>query len=139
MEFSHQQLLAQVESCSLPAGLFSHQAHLQLAWACLEQQPSLWQAAQLLCGLIRRYAMALGAAEKFHHTLTVAALLLVAAKRQQQADFRVWLQQKPVLQTDLATELGRYYSPAQLAAGKLCWCEPDLQPLPQMEQLDVQH
>ena len=71
-----QAFLLQLESNTLPAAEFNHRAHLLAAWSYRQFYPAR-EAAARCARALSRYAMAQGAAEKYHHTLTMASLTLV--------------------------------------------------------------
>jgi hypothetical protein len=69
----YQAFLRQLESSTLPASEFTHQAHLYAAWAYRRQYPAP-EAAVRCARALSRYAMAQGAAEippHPHHVLVV--------------------------------------------------------------------
>jgi N-formylglutamate deformylase len=131
---SDQEFLYQFEHHSLPGSEFNHQAHIRLAMLYLASN-SLPVALQQLIQGIRSYAAALGAKEKFHFTLTVAATLLIAEAI---ADAKAESLLLSKVQ-DLPQQLASYYSFALLhsSMARQQWCAPDLMPLPLMEQLNV--
>lgn len=120
---SDQQFLQQFESLELAPELFNHQGHIRLAMLYL-QKYELSEAIRQTADRIRTYACSLGAGHKFHLTMTVAAVVLL------------W-QKQPL--NDFPSLLRQYYSDSLLASelARHHWCPPDVQPLPQMEQLDV--
>ena len=65
-----QVFIEQFESCVYPNEKFHHEEHLRLAWLYL-QRDSRAAAEQRMCESILRYATALGAAQKYHHTMTI--------------------------------------------------------------------
>jgi len=92
---------------------FHHADHLQLAIEILREEPTLDAATARMSATLRAKAGAAGAPEKYHHTVTVFWMRLVA-----------WM-----LDKDLPRA---FYSDAALAsdAARLGWVEPDRQPLP---------
>lgn len=91
---------------------FHHASHLRLALACLEQSRSVDEAAARMVSALRRFAAAVGHPEKYHHTLTLFWMAMVAR----------------LLDKDLPLE---YYSRERLwsDAARIGWLEPDLQTL----------
>lgn len=132
---SDQEFLYQFEHHNLPGADFNHQAHIRVAMLYLGRHP-FPVALQYLIRGIHSYAAALGAAEKFHFTLTVAAALLIAEAI---AEGKTDGQQADSALQDLPQRLASYYSFALLhsSMARQQWCAPDLQPLPLMEQLNV--
>ena len=70
------ELLAQFESCELPPTVFSHEAHLRLAYLYLKQAGIKQAIAKVTSG-IKHYVQYLGAQDKYNETLTVAAVRVV--------------------------------------------------------------
>jgi hypothetical protein len=92
---------------------FHHAAHLRLAIAYLEESASVDEAASRMTAALRRFATAHGHPEKYHHTITVFWVHMVAR----------------LMDKDLP--LG-YYSQERLwsDAARSGWLEPDLQAFP---------
>lgn len=74
------ELLARFEDTTLPNERFHHADHVRVAWEYLERHPPL-AALDRFASALRRYATAHGAAEKYHETITVAYLFLIAERR----------------------------------------------------------
>ena len=110
--------VSSLENCTLPPEQFNHAGHLRLAWHYLAQHP-LDEAIARTCATIRAYATHLGAAEKYHATVTVALVRLLHACG-------------PAALADAKAVLARHYSPALLAsaAARAGFIAPDLAPLP---------
>lgn len=72
------EFLASFTACTLPPEQFSHAGHIRLAWIQL-QRHDFDQAVDGTCRGIRAYATHLGAATKFHTTITVALMHLLRA------------------------------------------------------------
>jgi hypothetical protein len=126
--------LTAVEGCTWPGDQFTHRAHVRLAWLYLHRYG--WdEAATRIEATIRRYATSLGAANKYHQTITVAWLHLVAAAMaasRADASFDALLNDAPHLLDPRA--LSVYYSTNTLTseAARSGWVEPDLTPLPRV-------
>jgi hypothetical protein len=113
-----QTFVSSLETCALPPDQFNHAAHLRLAGIYLARYP-LDQAVARTCATIRRYAAHLGAAEKFHATVTVALVRLLHAHGASAL-------------SDARGRLALHYSAALLAtaAARANFVPPDLEPLP---------
>ncbi|HEU4530073.1 MAG TPA: hypothetical protein VFR59_02775 [Steroidobacteraceae bacterium] len=100
--------LAALESCTLPPAVFSHRNHLRAAYLYLCRLP-FGAAIDAMCGTLRRYTAHLGAADKYHETITVAFMTLVNVHRglaeERWEDF---IARNPALLDSRL--LGRYYS-----------------------------
>ena len=92
---------------------FRHADHLQLAIEYLREEPTLDAAVARMAATLRGKAEAAGVPEKYHHTMTVFWMRLVA-----------W-----ILDTDLPAQ---FYSDAVLRSevARRGWVEPDLLALP---------
>ena len=100
------------ESGQIRAQDFHHADHLRLALAYLTDSASVAEAADRMAGAVRAFARAAGQEQKYHHTLTVAWVRLVARL------------------LDRGLPLA-YYSPDRLSSreARERWVEPDVQPL----------
>jgi hypothetical protein len=70
------ELVQAFEDCTLPSEQFPHRAHVRLAWLYLREGPLLEALPRFAEGL-KRYAASLGAATKYHETVTWAYLFLI--------------------------------------------------------------
>jgi hypothetical protein len=75
-ELSDEAFAAAFADCSLPPALFSHEAHLRLAWIHIRNL-GLEAAIDRVCTEIVRYVAHLGAADKYDEALTIAAVRVV--------------------------------------------------------------
>ncbi|WP_020650549.1 hypothetical protein [Solimonas variicoloris] len=127
-------LLEQLADGSLPPAAFDHVRHVEAAWQCLQQAPDRAAAEQRFVALLRGYVAALGAETKYHHTLTIALLRLIEARRRQmpQADWDTFAAAHPELFGEARSLVARHYSAQRLgsAAARQDFVEPDLAPLP---------
>jgi hypothetical protein len=91
---------------------FDHAAHLALALDYLRASPSFDDAAAQMAQTLRRTAAAAGAPEKYHHTVTLFWMRMLA---------RLLDKELPLA----------YYSSERLFsdAARFGWVEPDLRPL----------
>lgn len=115
----------------LARGRFGHREHLELAWRYL-QTSDLPQARRQMAAAIQHVAHAHGQPDRYHHTITLAWLHLVAVhvRRSDAATFDEFIGENPALLTrDL---LSHHFSGATLGAGtaRRAWVEPDLLALP---------
>jgi hypothetical protein len=103
-----------LESCTLPPDAFDHRGHVRLAWLYLRDQPVL-DALPRFIESLKRYATSLGAAGKYHETITYAFLFLIHERmaRHPAGTFEEFAD----LQRDLfGPILDRYYHPDTLAS-----------------------
>ena len=108
-----QQFLAKFEDLSLDPAEFDHKGHVRLAWLLLRSKPFAEALTHLSSG-ISRYATSLGAASKFHATLTFAFTCLVAERLANHDTFSGFIAAHPELLDQPSTLIGAYYSPARL-------------------------
>jgi hypothetical protein len=131
-ELDGRALLAGLADGSLPAGAFSHRNHVRAAWQCLREDP-LPQAAQRFTGLLRQFVGQIGAADKYHHTLTVAFMHLIDVRRRAApGDWDGFERAHPELFRDAQRLIEQHYSPALLKTPEAHsgFIEPDRAPLP---------
>ena len=132
--WSDENFLRAFENLSFPADQFHHREHLRVAWLYLRSYDATRAAERMSAG-IRRFANHHGATAKYHHTLTLFWMRLVAVAVVETPEgwaFEEFLAAHP--------ELGdknlpfQYYSPALLGgpSARDGWVEPDLQPLPNL-------
>jgi len=132
--WSDEDFLRAFEDLSFPVGQFHHREHIRVAWLYLKSSDAT-RAAELMAAGIVRFANHHGAAQKYHHTQTLAWIRLVATalvETPEGYDFTMFLAEHPELgNKDL---LKKYYSTEllQTTAAREGWVEPDLQPLPNL-------
>ena len=129
--------LGSFETLTLPPGDFDHRGHLRLAWLYLGRLPPA-QAMRKITEGIPAYASSLGADDKYHHTLTVAIVRVIAQRMANSppGDFDAFLQANRDLMDDMAGVLLGYYSEARLfsAAARQGWILPDRKALPEVDE-----
>jgi hypothetical protein len=127
-----QDLLRDFENCALPAEAFHHRGHIRVAWTYLRRM-DYSSAVERMSEAIRKYAEFHGANSKYHHTLTLAWMRLVAAAMRLDPgidDFDLFAGMHPELLDPSAPK--EFYSPEllQSEAARTGWVEPDLRTLP---------
>lgn len=75
-ELSDNEFIKQFYNCKLNPDVFTHEAHLRLAWINIKKDGVLTAEENILNGL-QKYVTHLGAKDKFNKTLTVAAIKAV--------------------------------------------------------------
>jgi hypothetical protein len=111
---------------------FDHRSHVRMCWLYVRRHGADGAIPRVVDG-IRRYATAKGAADKYHHTLTLLWVRLVAAAvRATPAldGFDAFYAAHPHLAEKGQAQ--RFYTEESLGspAARAGWVEPDLQPLP---------
>jgi hypothetical protein len=131
---SDEEFLRAFEDLSFPADLFHHREHIRVAWRYLKTFDAT-RAAEKMSEGIRRFANHHGATQKYHHTLTLAWMRLVAAALVETPEGYTFDQFLAAhLELKDTKLLDKYYSKEllQTAAAREGWVEPDLQPLPEL-------
>ncbi len=122
---------AQFANCTFPAEYFSHEAHLRLAWIHISKYGQK-KAVKNLTEQIQAYASSLGAIEKFHATVTVAAVKAVHhfMKKTGSTSFLELMASYPELKTRFKELLSTHYSFNVFESddAKQVFVEPDLFP-----------
>jgi hypothetical protein len=127
------EFLAAFEAGTLPKPLWTHAAHVRVAWLYLGRLP-LAEAVERLRAGIRRYNAAAGTPPQLYHdTVTVAfARLIHAAGVDPGEGFDRFAARTPHLFDPADPVLLRFYTRGRLNSdtARLGFVEPDLQPLP---------
>jgi len=71
------ELIRGFETCALEP--FPHQSHVRVAWCYLQRAPILTALARFRAGL-QRFAASKGKPDRYHETITVAFMLLIAER-----------------------------------------------------------
>ena len=121
------EFVARFEDCTLPPALFDHRNHVRLAWLYLKEEPLLTAMIRFKASL-KRYAGSLGAAAKYHETITIAFLLLIHERMGAAETFDQFADANADLFGPL---LERYYSKEALASeeARREFVMPDLSPI----------
>jgi len=120
------EFIAQFEACTLPPSQFHHRNHVRLAWLYLKEAPLLDALTRFRTSL-QRYAASLGAAAKYHETITFAFLFLIH-ERMQRADAPSFDDFADANAELFENILGRYYSEEALGSelARRVFVMPDL-------------
>ena len=123
------QLTRALERGEIPNKDFHHGSHLHVAWVYLAESSSVQQAADRMRDTLRRFAAAAGKPEKYHETITLfwVHLLARASKRGERLEDIVHANPQ-LLEKNFALT---YYSAGRLFSdeARTSWIEPDLKPL----------
>lgn len=113
------ELIAAFESTELPADQFTHETHVRVAW-CYLHRASLPEALAAFATALKRYADSKGAIGKYHETVTVAWMLLIAERLADggELSWAGFAQRHPDLLSRAPSPLDRYYSPELLASDR---------------------
>jgi hypothetical protein len=110
---------------------FHHCSHLHVAWVYLSESASAEEAAAKMRDTLRRFAASAGKLEKYHETITLFWVHLLAGVRAARSakSLEQIVQANPrLLEKNFPLA---YYSPERLFSAKArsSWLEPDLKPL----------
>jgi hypothetical protein len=105
------------ESGSLEPSQFNHRLHLTLAWAYL-QRDGFPEGAATFCRHLKTYVARIGAADKYHETITWAYLVLLNEEMTLRSPpgeaFDAMIRRRPDLLDHRSGAISRCYSKAQL-------------------------
>jgi hypothetical protein len=112
-----EELVAAFESTALPADQFTHAAHVRVAWWYVAHTTSFPDALLRFATALRRFADAKGATGKYHETVTVAWMLIIADRvsAHPASDWTEFAAMHPDL-FEKASVLGKYYRAETLAS-----------------------
>ena len=125
------QLTRALERGEIPNKDFRHASHLHVAWVYLAESPSVQQAANKMRDTLRRLAAAGGKPEKYHETITLFWVHLLARARRVKCIEcleEIVHAHPQLLEKDFPLS---YYSAERLFSNeaRTSWVEPDLKPL----------
>lgn len=134
---SDEQLVAAFEACSLSGENFSHAAHVRVAWWYLKQH-SFDNALERFRIALQRFAAAKGAAGKYHETVTVAYMALIAERLQDTPalPWPAFAERHSDLLSRTPSILARYYTDETLQSerAKSVFVLPDRNVLPDSDR-----
>ena len=106
-----EQLVTAFESAELSAAEFTHTAHVRVAWWYLRHHP-FPEARRRFTAALQQFAAANGAHDKYHETITVAYLLIIAERLATDRDgaWGSFAERNPDLLERRPSILERYYS-----------------------------
>ena len=108
---SDEQFEIQFRKGSFDPSLFSHEAHLRLAWIHL-RKTGIEEACEEVSAQIKAFASAHGAPDKYNDTVTIAAIKAVDhfMRRSKADSFKGLIQESPRLKTKFKDLLDSHYS-----------------------------
>lgn len=130
MPMTDEEFARAFEAGSVTPEAFDHLAHVRVAWVYLRESASEEEALARMRAAIRRFAAAAGASGKYHETITVLWMRLLADVKAggSAGELADVLRTYPAL-ADKDLPL-RYYSRERLFSdeARAAWVEPDRQP-----------
>lgn len=119
------------QNASLDPSLFTHEAHLRLAWIHLNKYGEQ-QAIENICNQILHYVKSLDETDKYNKTITVAAIKAVKhfMKKSSSSTFQDFILEFPRLKYNFKEIIGAHYQMDIYNAeqAKQEYLEPDLLP-----------
>jgi len=114
---SDEALIAGFEAAALESGTFHHAEHVRVAWLYFQRyEPAA--ALERFATKIRALVTALGAADKYHETITWAYLLLIRERLVPGESWEAFAAGAEDLLDPKGAVLRRYYSPQVLASDR---------------------
>ncbi|MEO1256316.1 MAG: hypothetical protein AAFY41_15715 [Bacteroidota bacterium] len=130
-QFNDEDYEKQFETFELKPGLFSHEAHLRLAFIHINKYGAS-QAEKNMCHQIKGFAESLGYYDKFNKTVTISSVKIMDhfMQKSNAKNFQDFIQEFPQLLTDFKAVLSQHYGFNVFAdkRAKQEYLEPDLLP-----------
>ena len=118
-------------NCQLDPSIFTHEAHLRLAWINIRSY-GIEQAEKRIQEQIQNFVAYVGAKDKYNTTLTIAAINAVGhfIKKSKTDNFKDFISEFPQLKNDFKTLINSHYSfdIFNSKKAKAEFLEPDLIP-----------
>jgi len=126
---SDSQFIQQLQDCSLNPKVFTHEAHLRLAWVNIKNH-GIEKAVELTQNQLVTYVNYLGASDKYNTTLTIAATRAVYhfMLKSKSETFEEFIKESARLKTEFRKLMESHYSIDifSYAKAKQEYLEPDL-------------
>lgn len=121
----------QFAAATLDPAVFTHEAHLRLAWIHLRTY-GLEKGIENVTGQLKNYTRVVGAADKYNETVTIAAIYAVNhfMIRSGQADFSSFIAENSRLKTNFKDLISTHYRTDIFKSeqAKSFFLEPELLP-----------
>jgi len=110
-ELTDFQFVSEFEKATLNPVVFNHEAHLRLAWIHIKQY-GVEKAVDQVTGQLKNFVGVLGFRDKYHHTITVAAVRAVNYFMTDSTteNFKDFIKEHPRLKTNFKDLLNQHYS-----------------------------
>lgn len=129
LDLTNQEFAAQFKAGVFPPELFTHEAHLRIAWICINQY-GVEKAVKIVCDQIKSFVIIANAEDKYNHTLTVAAIKIVHhfMQKSNSQTFPGFVDEFPRLKTHFKNLIEAHYSEGTCFSdrAKKEFVEPDL-------------
>lgn len=131
MQVSDLEFLHQMNECVISPTDFTHEAHLRLAWVQINVY-GIEAALQNVPAVLKKYVNFVGASDKYHETLTLAATKAVYhfMLKSNSKKFDDFLLEFPALKYNFKGLMVSHYGMTLLTSNeaKVAYVEPDLLP-----------
>jgi hypothetical protein len=131
MHLSDTEFAQQFANCTLDPKLFTHEAHLRLAWIHVRRD-GVSQAIENIRSQITAYDRKFGDGSKYHETITIAAIHVIDhfIRKSTSTRFSDFINEFPRLQTHFRDILAQHYTSDIFtdAEAKTTFVHPDRQP-----------
>jgi len=128
-DLTDNELESQLANCLLDPIIFNHETHLRLAWIHIKKC-GLEQAELNIHQQLQKFVEHLGATDKYHKTITIAAIRVVNhfMAKSKAFDFKTFIKEFPQLNTDFKSLIESHYSFDIFSSkqARLEFLEPDL-------------
>ncbi len=128
-KLSDSELERQFIACELNPSVFSHEAHLRLAWINIDKY-GLEQAVKNIQNHLMNFVSHLGAEDKYHMTVTIAAVQAVNhfMEKSKSNNFNDFITEFPQLKNKFKELLNSHYSFDIFSSSKAkqSYLEPDV-------------
>ena len=131
--------LAAFAAGSLPPRLWTHYAHIRMAWLVLSELPFPLAVQRIRSGILNYNTVALGRPEAYHESITLCYAHLIAGALRPDQPWPDFVTANPDLFSNSKAYLGRFYSQDRLfsAEARQGFVLPDLAPLPRQAALEA--
>ena len=131
--------LAAFDAGSLPPRLWTHYAHIRMAWLVLRELPFPLAVKRIRSGILNYNTVALGRPEAYHESITLCYAHLIAGVVQKDQPWPDFVAANPDLFGSSKPFLGRFYSQDKLFSdeARQQFVLPDRVPLPQQAKLEA--
>ncbi|MCC1483687.1 hypothetical protein [Winogradskyella immobilis] len=123
--------LQQFKDCKLDPKLFSHEAHLRLAWLMISNYGKD-KASKQIQEQLKKFVVFVGARDKYNATLTVAAVYITHhfMQKSKSSNFKDFIIEFPRLKTSFKALIESHYSfdVFNLETAKAAYLQPDVLP-----------
>ncbi len=130
-EFTDADFVQQFISCELDPTVFSHEAHLRLAWINIDQH-GIEKAIESIQTQLKKFVEFVGATDKYNKTLTIASMKAVYhfMLKSKADNFKDFIIEFPQLKNNFKGLISTHYSfdVFNLEEAKAEYLEPDLMP-----------